>query len=66
MINFELCDLLVLVGSDSNELSLPEHVGPEGGVGQVRDVVGSDKMKPWLIFVHRVQDCLQKREKQHG
>ena len=52
MIYLELCDLLILIGSHSNELRLLEHVRPEGGVGQLQDVIGSDQVEPRLVLVH--------------
>ena len=51
--------LLVLVGGDSNELCLLEHVRAEGGVGQLQDVVGAHQVEARLVFVHRVQNRLQ-------
>ena len=56
--------LFVLVGCDCDELRLLEDVGPEGGVGQLEDVVGSHQVEPGLVLVHGVQDRL--REKEHG
>ena len=44
----------VLVRRDRDEFSLLEHVTPEGGIGKLQDVVGSDEMKPRLVLVHRV------------
>ena len=35
-----------------------EDVSPEGGVGELQDVVGSDKVKAWLVLVHRVDNGL--------
>ena len=35
-----------------------EDVGPEGGVGQLEDVVGSDQVEPRLVLVHRVDNGL--------
>ena len=63
VVNLELGDLLVLVCSDSNKLSLPEDVGPEGGVGQLHDVAGPDQVEAGLVLVHRVQDGLQGKRK---
>ena len=60
VVDLELGDLLVLVGGDGDELGLLEDVRPEGGVGQLDDVVGSDEVKSRLVLVHRVQDGLQK------
>ena len=52
--------LFVLVRGDRDELGLLEHVRPECGVGQLQDVIGPYKVKPWLVLVHRVQDRLKK------
>ena len=52
MINLELCDFLVLVSCYSDKLSLFEHVGPEGGVGKLKNITGTDQMKPRLVLVH--------------
>ena len=35
-----------------------EDISPEGGVGQLEDVVGSDQVKPRLVLVHRVDNGL--------
>ena len=58
MIDLQLSDLLILISRHSNELGLLEHVGPEGGVGQLEDVAGSDQVEPRLVLVHRVEDGL--------
>lgn len=50
--------LVILVGSDSNEVGLWEDVGAEGAVGELQDVVGSDDVEARLVFVHGVQDGL--------
>lgn len=50
--------LVVLVGSDGDEVGLGEHVGAEGAVGQLEDVVGPDYVEPGLVLVHGVQDGL--------
>lgn len=55
MINLQLCNLFILISRHANELGLFEDIGPEGGVRQLKDVVGPDQVKSWLIFVHRVQ-----------
>lgn len=52
--------LFVLVGSDANELGFLEDVGPERAVGKLQDVVSPDQVKPRLVLVHRVQNCLLK------
>ena len=35
-----------------------EDISPEGGVGQLEDVVGSDQVEPRLVLVHRVDNGL--------
>ena len=40
-----------------------ENIGPEGGIGELEDVVGSDEVKSRLVLVHRVQDGLQREER---
>ncbi len=40
VVNLQLGDLLILVGSHANELALLEDIGAEGGVGQLHDVTG--------------------------
>ena len=61
MVNLELGHFLVLVGRHPDELALVEHVGAEGGVGQLEDVAGAHQVEPRLVLVHRVQDRLQER-----
>lgn len=51
--------LVVLVGGDRDEVGLREHVGAEGTVGQLQDVVGSHDVEARLILVHGVQDGLR-------
>lgn len=51
--------LVVLVGSDRDEVGLGEHVGAEGAVGQLQDVVGSNDVEARLVLVHGVQDGLR-------
>ena len=60
VVNLELGHFLVLVGRHPDELALLEHVGAEGGVGQLEDVAGAHQVEPRLVLVHRVQDRLQK------
>lgn len=50
--------LVVLVGGDGDEVGLGEHVGAEGAVGQLEDVVGPHDVEAGLVFVHGVQDDL--------
>ena len=58
--------LVVLVGGHGHELGLGEHVGPEGAVGKLQDVVGAHDVEPWLVLVHGVQDGLDQRtQKRH-
>ena len=59
VVNFELGNLLVLVGGDPDELALLEDIGSEGGVGQLHDVAGPHQVEPGLVLVHRVQDRLE-------
>ncbi len=59
VVDLELGYPLILVGGDSKELTLPEDVRPEGGVGQLHDVAGPDQVEAGLVLVHRVQDGLQ-------
>lgn len=51
--------LVVLVSCHCDELCLREDVCPEGAVGQFEHVVRLHDVKSWLIFVHRVENCLQ-------
>ena len=59
MINLQLCNLFILISRHADELGLFEDVRPEGGVGQLEDVVGADQVEPGLVLVHGVQDGLQ-------
>ena len=59
VVDLELGDLLVLVGCDGDELGLLEHVRPEGGIRQLGNITGPDKVEPRLVLVHRVQNGLQ-------
>ena len=36
-----------------------EDIGPECGVGELKDVTGPHQVKPRLVLVHRVQNRLQ-------
>ena len=51
--------LFILIGSDSDELGLRESISPEGAEGELHYVVGPDDVKPELVFMHRVQNCLE-------
>ena len=51
--------LLILISRHRYELGLFEDVRPEGGVGQLQDVVGPYQVEPRLVLVHRVQDRLR-------
>ncbi len=55
--------LFILVGRDRDELRLLEHISPEGGVGQLEDVVGPDQVEPRLVLVHRVENGLQQKSR---
>lgn len=50
--------LVILVGSDSDEVSLWEDIGAKGTVWELQDVVGSHDVEARLVLVHRVQDGL--------
>lgn len=52
--------LVVLIRCHGHELGLGEHVGPEGAVGELQDVVGPNYVEPGLILVHGIQDGLEK------
>ena len=54
--------LLVLVGCHSDKLRLLEDVGPEGGVGELEDVVGPHQVESRLVLVHRVDDRLENKD----
>ena len=57
--------LFILICCDCDELALLEHVRPEGGVGKLHDITGSDKVEAGLVLVHRIQNRLEgkKRDK---
>ena len=59
VVDLQLRHFLVLICCDCDELALLEHVGPEGGVGELEDVAGPDQVEPRLVLVHRVQDRLR-------
>ena len=44
--------LLILTGRHRYELRLLEDVGPEGGEGQLEDIVGSHQVEPRLLLMH--------------
>lgn len=58
------CYLVVLIGCDRNEGRLREYVSAEGRVFGTKAVIliRLHDVNPRLIFVHRVQDDLQKTE----
>ena len=60
VIDLQLGDLLVLIGRHSDELTLLEDVGPEGGVRQLEDVTGPHQVEPRLVLVHGVEDGLER------
>ncbi len=62
VVYLELGDLLILICGDCNELCLLEDVRPEGGVGQLHNITGSDKVKTRLVLVHRVENSLQEKK----
>ena len=53
--------LVVLIGCHCDELRLREDIGPEGAVRQLEDVIHLHYVEPRLVFVHRVENCLQIR-----
>ena len=55
VINLELCNMLVLVRGDGNELHFREDNCLYWSKIDLANVVGLDKVKTWLILVHRVQ-----------
>lgn len=57
--------LLILVGSDCDELRLWENISPEGAVRKLQYVVGSHNMKSGLVFVHGIQNGLEKPKHKH-
>jgi len=54
-------DLVVLVGRHRDEFSLSEDAAFKSAVGKLLDIVRLHHVKSWLIFVHRIENCLQKR-----
>ena len=53
--------LVVLVGCDCDELGLREDAGFKGAVGKLLDVIRLHHVKPRLIFVHGIENRLQKK-----
>ena len=51
--------LLILIGSDSDELCLWENICPEGAVRKLHYIVGSHNVKSGLVLVHGIQNCLE-------
>ena len=58
VVNFQLRDFFVLIGSNGNELSLFVDVSSEGRQRNPWDIRTSHDVKSGLIFVHRIQDRL--------
>lgn len=58
--------LFILIGSDSDELSLGENISPKGAEWKLHYVVGSHNMKSGLVFVHGIQNCLEIFETKRG
>ncbi|GIY15034.1 hypothetical protein CEXT_324691 [Caerostris extrusa] len=58
-----LMNLKLLLGSDCDELCLLEDVSPEGGVGELQNIVCPHQMEPGLVLVHRVQDRLRYQQR---
>ncbi len=46
--------LVILIRSDTYKIGLRKHICPEGAVRELQDIVGSNDMKPGLVFVHRI------------
>lgn len=44
--------LVILICSDSYKIGLRKYICPEGAVRELQNVVGSNDMKPGLVFVH--------------
>ena len=59
VIDFELGDLLVLVGGNGNEFGLFEDIRPERCHWYLLNVVAPDQMESGLILVHRVKHRLK-------
>lgn len=59
----EVAHPVVLVGRDGQELRLREDAAFKGAVGELQDVIRLHDVKPWLIFVHGIENCLQKKSK---
>ena len=55
VINLQLCNMLVLVRGDGNELHFWEDNCLYWSKIDLANVVGLDKVETWLILVHRVQ-----------
>lgn len=58
-------NLVVLVRSDGDELSLGKHEGPERTVGKFEEIVGSHHVQPRLVFMHGVQNGLKQETWSH-
>ena len=58
VVDLELGDAFILVGSDRNEFGLLEHVGSEGSPSEIFIYfVSANQVKAGLILVHRVEHC---------
>lgn len=44
--------LVILICSDTYKIGLRKYICPEGAVRELQNVVGSNDMKPGLVFVH--------------
>jgi len=44
--------LVILICSDTNKIGLRKYICPEGAVRELQNVVGSNDMKPGLVFMH--------------
>ena len=54
--------LVILVGSDGYELGFGVNKSSKCSILQLHNVTGTYKMEPWLVLVHRVQNCLKQNK----
>ncbi len=45
---------VILIRRDTYKIGLRKHICPEGAVRELQNIVGSNDMKPGLVFVHRI------------
>lgn len=60
---FWLIYLFILICGYGDKFGFLEHICAERWIRQLQYIVGSHQMETWLIFVHRVQNRLQNRDK---